>query len=291
MPQLSIFTASTPWLTFPDLVPAAKQAGFQGLEVGMKERRYDPEQPPNPWTNNPACIDWDHHLEEATTLKALLDEHEMACSAIGSYVSVDDIDRIAKAVEAAKILGCEFIRVTAPKYDPGIGYRALLAEARACYRDLDQISAETGIDSLIEIHHRTICSSASGAMRVLEGLDPTHVGAILDPGNTIDEGFEDLRMAVDLLGPFLRHVHCKDLTRVPADDGRPGGAKWKGQMTSPGEGDVDWPGAIAILTEAGYDGWYVTENFADRDQGPDAIAADHQWIDGLTANMRQTTTS
>ena len=101
------------------------------------------------------------------------------------------------------ILGTEFVRVRALAM--GAPYRTLLAEARATYRDLDQISSETGIDSLIEIHDWSICPRpVPCACR----RPRPNVGAIFDAGNFVSEGYESL-MAVDILGPFLRHVHVK----------------------------------------------------------------------------------
>lgn len=282
MPAISLCTASSPWHSLTDLVPLAKAAGYDALEPGLKDRTFDPSQAPNFWGNNAAILDWNQAKDEAAELKAALDAADMTCACVGAYVSTDDIDRCAQAIEVAMILGCEFVRVRAPNYGPGDNYRSLLAEARATYRDLDQISAETGVDSLIEIHDHSICPSASATMRVLEGLDPSHVGAILDAGNLVSEGYEPLPMVVDVLGPFLRHVHVKNKAIVPTDDFQ-NGIKWRAEMGPLADGHLDWVALATLITANGYQGYWSLENFSGVELGSDRLAGDAAWLKDVLA--------
>lgn len=281
MSQICLTTACAPWYSLADLVPKLKAAGYDGIEVGLKDREWDPAKEPNFWANNQAMLDWSLAVDEAHALRAVLDEHELPAAAVASYIETDDIDRIVKAVEVARILGCEFIRVRVPWYGPGSCYASLLADARATYQDLAQISRETGIDSLIEIHDNSICPSASAAMRVLEGLDPSLVGVILDPGNYAREGFESLPMVVDLLGPYIRHVHVKNGGVAMSAERNAKGIRTDGPHASLADGIIDWGYLIGLLHEAGYDGWYSLENFNDIDRGDDRLRKDAAWLRGL----------
>ncbi len=280
MARISVTTSCTPWCELPELIPAIKQAGYDGVELALKPRDYDPAQPPNCWKNNPAVIDQAEAQDQAAAIHELLVANELACSCVGSYAMTDDIDQIAVGVEAARLLECELLRVRVPWYAGEASYRQLLQETRAAYRDLNQISFETGVDSLIELHDNSICPSASAAMRVLEGLDPTQVGAIYDPGNFLREGHESIPMGIDILGEFLRHVHVKD-TAIGKRDTPAKGQGWTGTNVPLGEGDMDWAGIIACLEQRGYNGWYSIENFTGIDRGIDRLADDAAWLRGL----------
>ena len=281
MAGISICTTTTPWKPLDELIPLVKAAGYDAIEIGLKDGVFDPAQEPNAQKNNAANIPWDGAVEEAHRVKELLDANGLLCAAIGSYVETDDIDRIATAAEVAHALGSEFIRVRVPWYREGTHYRTALEEARATYRDLSVLSAETGIDSLIEIHDNSICPSASAAMRVLEGLDPTHVGVIFDPGNFVREGLESLPMAIDLLGPYLRHVHVKNMTLTTTEQSNKMGVRWQGGHCIPSEGHLDWTKLIGWLKDSGYDGFYSLENFAGVAIGPDQLATDAAWLRAL----------
>ena len=284
MSQISITTVSTPWADLPTLIPMIAQAGYKGIEIGLKEGAFDPAQPIDPWMNNQGILYEANALEQAAALKPLLEQHHLPVVAIGSYAMTDDIDAAARAIELAKFFGCEFVRVRVPWYETGVHhYRTLLNEARACYRDLAQISAETGIDSLIEIHDNSICPSASAAMRVLEGLDPNHVGVIFDPANYIFEGYENVGMAIDLLGPFLRHVHVKECGLKIGQAAEPAkGLLTDGDHVPCGTGHVDWAYIVDQLTKSGYQGWYSLEDFTV--QSGEDIVRNHQWLSNLLSN-------
>ena len=63
---------------------------------------------------------------------------------------------------------------------------------------------------LVELHHQTIVSTSSAALRLVDGVDPAAVGVIHDLGNLVIEGHEDVRAALQMLGPYLAHVHVKN---------------------------------------------------------------------------------
>ena len=285
--RISITTVCTPWLTLEELLPKLKAAGYGSVEIALTERKWNPNEEPNPWKNNGATIDWSASDDELAALRAQIDELGLEVSCIGSYVGTDDIDRIARSVEVARALGSEFIRVRVPWYKPGTHYRTELENARACFRDLALISQETGVDSLIEIHDNSICCSASGAMRVLEGLDPSLVGVIYDPGNFLNEGLESIPMTIDILGDYLRHVHIKDATVARAEEFNKHGVRLSSSRCTLGEGDLDWGLIMKLLGERGYDGYFSIENFAPTDDPEGRLATDATWLSQLLAATTQ----
>ncbi|MFM2090599.1 MAG: hypothetical protein RLZZ127_1088 [Planctomycetota bacterium] len=277
--RLSIFTACTPWLPLDRLVPEVAAAGYDGIEVGLRERQWDPAKPPQFWGNNPAHLDWKTCETEAVALRRQLDGAGLRCPCLGAYIDTDagpDPVRVAAAV--AGILGAPFVRIRTPV--PAVGrVAAQWRDARARVRDLERVAAAAGIAWAVEMHDRSLTASANACLRLLEDRDPRRIGVILEPGNMVTEGNEALPMAIELLSERILHVHVKDMrieTREQADR-----LSRAGTSFAPlGEGVLDWQGIIALLAAQGYDGWLTVENFTGTDRGPARMAADAAVVRG-----------
>jgi sugar phosphate isomerase/epimerase len=115
---------------------------------------------------------------------------------------------------------------------------------------------------LIELHHRTIVSSASAAVRLVDGLDPAHVGVIHDVGNMVFEGHEDYLAGLEMLGDHLAHVHVKNVA-WQTDGTRPDGSvAWRADWSPLRSGQVDLSAYFRALSTVGYDGWVTSEDFS-----------------------------
>ena len=113
-------------------------------------------------------------------------------------------------------------------------------------------------------------------MRVLEGLDPQCVGAIYDPGNFSMEGMENIRMGIDMLGPYLQHVHVKNGGMAMTDETNDQGIRLAGTFGALADGVVDWSFVVDCLNEYGYNGWYSVENFSQTDLGVSRLRRDYE---------------
>jgi sugar phosphate isomerase/epimerase len=127
-----------------------------------------------------------------------------------------------------------------------------------------QIGLDLGMAAavLVELHHRTICASASSALRLLDGLDPAHVGVIHDAGNLLIEGQEDYRSAFELLGAYLAHVHVKNVAWRETGRRADGSAVWSAQWAPLRDGVADFGAYFGALRAHGYDGWVTLEDFS-----------------------------
>ena len=85
----------------------------------------------------------------------------------------------------------------------------------------------------------------------------------IDAGNLMIEGYEDHRIALDLLGPYLAGVHLKNV----AFDRPPGGGVWRPRWSPLDDGVVDVAGLLAALDAVDFDGWVSLEDFSD-DRSP-----------------------
>jgi len=280
--RISVFTACTPWLSIPELIPAVAAAGYHGLEIGLRDRSWDAEKPAQFWNNNAAMLDYATADEESRVARAALDAAGLVCPGVGSYASIDDEARHALCVRVAATLGAPIVRIGPGRYVSGRTYAEQLADRRARYRALGEQAQAHGVRAVIEVHDHSFCPSPSAALRVLDGCDPRGVGVILDPANMICEGWEALPQAIAALGPYLAHVHVKD--RGVTDRAQGHEHRRSDFPFQPlGAGVLDWPAILADLRRAGYDHWLSIENFTGSEQGVERLAADRAWLSTLLA--------
>ncbi|MBA2752974.1 MAG: sugar phosphate isomerase/epimerase, partial [Chloroflexia bacterium] len=91
------------------------------------------------------------------------------------------------------------------------------------------------------------------------------VGVIHDAGNMVYEGHEQYRLGLEMLGPYLGHVHVKDARWRRDRNG------WQAEAAPLGDGMVDLPRLFAALAHVGYDGWLGVEDFSTDRSLPDRL--------------------
>ncbi len=70
----------------------------------------------------------------------------------------------------------------------------------------------------------TIHPGPSDARRIADNFSPDDIGFTLDMGNMVIEGLIDYEMGIQILGPYLAHVHVKNTAWFREQDGT---WKWK----------------------------------------------------------------
>ena len=78
---------------------------------------------------------------------------------------------------------------------------------------------------------------------------------VLDPANLVIEGSMDLRLALDMIGPFVDLVHVKNISWE-----RTAAGKWRWRFDELADGMCDWAVVLPALKAIGYDGWLSFEN-------------------------------
>jgi sugar phosphate isomerase/epimerase len=141
-------------------------------------------------------------------------------------------------------------------------------------REAQTLAKQYGVKAVIENHHRTIAPSAALAHRLVAAFDPEYVGVIHDAGNMVYEGFEEYRMGLELLGPYLAHVHLKNAAwQRPSD-----GGVWQANWAPLADGVVDWQKLFAALRAVGYTGWLGIEDFSQARPSAAALTFNYQFI-------------
>lgn len=253
--KIGVFTVMLPDLTPEEGVKKLRAAGYDGVEWRVKEtppeRR---EEAPSFWGNNACTLR--PTPEDAERARELAASEGLEIPNLGTYIDVGDVAAVETAMEFAQLAGSPSVRVS----PGGVGrsYSESFEAAKAFLGRVEQLSERYQVRAMVEIHHRTICPSASLAHRLVSHFDPGAIGVIYDPGNMVHEGFEDYRMGLELLGPYLAHVHVKNA----AFDRPEGGGVWRGRWAPLEDGVVDFQAFFAALNEIGYDHWLVVEDFS-----------------------------
>jgi sugar phosphate isomerase/epimerase len=254
--KVGVFTVVLPDLTPEEAAHEIRAAGYDGVEwrVARIPEEFRGERP-SFWRNNLCTLS--PSVEEADRAREISENVGLEIIGFGTYIEVGDLDATEEAMRFARVAGSPQIRVGVSK-PGGAPYPDLLAAAREFLVGVEELAGQYGVKALVEIHHGTICPSASLAHRLVSGLDPECIGVVFDPGNMAFEGFEDYRIGAQLLGPYLAHVHLKNA----AFDRPESGGTWKARWSPLEDGVVDFERLFESLRAVGYDGWLVIEDFS-----------------------------
>ncbi|TVY04648.1 sugar phosphate isomerase/epimerase family protein [Cohnella terricola] len=261
--KLSVFTVATPEMGPEELAAAAKAAGLQAVEWRYTDIPAEAaSQSPSFWGNNLCTIRPSGGTAELDRFKQATDRYGIETLSVTPYLRSGDLESTEKVLQAAQYMGATYIRLGVPGYDRSERFDELFASARTYLTEAEKLCRKYGVKGLVEIHHRTIAATASGARRLVDGLDPDAVGVLFDPGNTVHEGFENYRMALEILGQYLAHVHVKNAGWIKTGTSEDGSAIWQCEWVALKEGMVPWRQVLSDLLTVGYDGYLGVEDFS-----------------------------
>ena len=258
--KFSVFTASTPDWEPEQAAQLLAAQGWDGIEWRVTDQ--DDAKTPGFWAGNRSSWPLTGLEASVAEIARITAAAGLAFSGIGGYARCDDHDNVERMLAATAALGARQVRVTMPPLGSG-DYREVFAGARTDLEWIAGRAARHGVKALVELHHRTITSSASAAIRLIDGLDPAVVGVIHDLGNLVIEGHEDFIAAFQMLGEYFAHVHVKNaLWRASADAGFDGSLLWQNEWAPLRTGQADVETYFAALADYGYDGWVTVEDFS-----------------------------
>ena len=260
--KYSVFTVMMPELDIAESAALLKSLGYDGVEWRVHSVPSPFPDKPDFWRGNRATIDIDTIIKNAREIRTISEDAGLKIVGLGTYLGYKLMDDVAKCMEAARIMGCKSIRVSPPNYDGTVNYNDLYEDALDGYAQVEDVARDFGVRANIEIHHGNMFSSASLTYRLVSNFDPDFIGVIFDPGNMICEGRENWQLGLELLGPYLSHVHVKNAAWVANGVTEEGETRWKHTMVGTKEGFVDWAEVLVALDKVGYRGWLSFEDFA-----------------------------
>jgi sugar phosphate isomerase/epimerase len=224
------------------------------------------------------AIEWGLGPGQAVTL----DEVEIACARklcdengiVICGVCIQDAEvtlaqpaALRRYAAAAMLLGAPHVRVFAPPFN-GEDLRPALEQAVELVDDLS-------VSLLLEVSPGTSVPSPELARQLLEDMPAARVGVLYDPGNMMIEGHLAPRLAVEVLGPYLRHVHVKNVIWERIND------RWCWRHARLLAGLVDWRLVISELDRAGYAGRLAIDHLG-ADAAPELLETEVALLRSLT---------
>lgn len=272
--KLSVFTVATPDLTPAQLVDYAKEAGLDGVEWRYKAVPEEAkDEAPSFWRNNLCSIDPQLEPLDMLRFKELTESRGLEVVSVTPYLTIDDLDATEQVFQHAKLLGAKTIRIGVPRYDGTESYVELYDKAVRYVKEAERMAKQYGVKGLVETHHVTIAPSASLAYRLVSHCSPDHIGVLFDPGNMVYEGYEHFKMGMELLGPYLAHVHVKNAAWSTKEQRADGTASWTCQWSPLAEGIVDFSQVLDYLKSVKYEGYLGIEDFSKQHPSSELLKA------------------
>ncbi|SEO68226.1 sugar phosphate isomerase/epimerase [Paenibacillus sp. OV219] len=267
--KLSVFTVAAPDMTPEQLCEAAAASGIDGIEWRCKETApHLRSEPPSFWGNNHCTLSPSADETEINRFAQAAAKYNRQAISVTPYLTCGDIEGTEQIMRLASKLGATMIRAGVPGYDRSRNYNELFNITTSYLHEVEQLARTYNIKAIIETHHLTIAPSASLAHRLVSSFNPDHIGVLYDPGNMVYEGYENYRMGLELLGPYLAHVHVKNAGwQPPAHPAQLTGdplqsIEWSAGWRPIANGQVPWKQVLRDLKAVGYDGWLGLEDFS-----------------------------
>jgi sugar phosphate isomerase/epimerase len=283
--RFALFSGSAPEWSPPELARQLVAQGWDGVEWRVVDQQ--PAAAPGFWSGNRATFPLTGLAGRAAEIREATEGVGLAHAALAGYVPVADVAGVDTLFAGTAACGAGRARVTVPKVPPGGSWTEAFEAAR---RDVARVADQArrhGVQALIQIHHGNVVSTASAAVRLLDGIDPAHVGVIHDLGNLTVEGREGLgtyRPGLEILGPWLAHVHVKNVVWTPGPAQADGTVDWAWSWAPLPQGMGDVKAYVRALAEVGYDGWVTVENFTTQPPLSDRLAADLAYMRAAAAD-------
>ncbi|WP_100405364.1 sugar phosphate isomerase/epimerase family protein [Bacillus solitudinis] len=277
--KFSVFTVIAPDLTPDEILTSLKEYGYDGVEWRYKEKPQKlQEEKPSFWGNNLCTIAPDYSKEKLTRLLEKTKKLGIETVSVTPYLACGDIEETEKVLHVAETLGASMIRVGVPSYNRSENYHDLFEKAVRYLHEVEEMCKQYNIKGLVETHHMTITPSASLAYRLVNTFDPKHIGVLYDPGNMVHEGYENYRMGLELLGPYLAHVHAKNTGWEKKERHKEDKSEWTAEWKLIEEGLVDWKQVLTDLKAVGYDGYIGMEDFSMQKSTKETLKHNINWF-------------
>jgi sugar phosphate isomerase/epimerase len=179
----------------------------------------------------------------------------------------EETERLKGQVDIAVALGAPMMRHDATGGFPGRAngladfIEALPIVAKG-YAGVTEYAATKGVKTMIE-NHGFFFQDSDRVEALINRVGDPNFGALVDIGNFLCADEEPMR-AVKRMAPYAFHVHAKDFhVKCPCAD--PGAGWFRSRGGTPlrgaivGHGNVNIPGCIGLLKDAGYDGFLSIE--------------------------------
>lgn len=166
-----------------------------------------------------------------------------------------ETDHSEAVIAGAAEVGTKELKLGYHTYRQFGEFRAALDLCKAKLEGIAAAAAKYGVRCNLHIHSNNfVTANPAIVWWLLEGTDPSTLGAYVDPGHMVIEGGKDVwRQGLELLGPRTNLMAVKSMAwTFDADGGRNGA--WRDRMFPLQRGMVDWVKVWQCLNQIGFDG-------------------------------------
>jgi sugar phosphate isomerase/epimerase len=221
LPKIAIFSKHLQWLDIPAMADAAKEAGFQAIDLTVRPGGHiEPERAP---------VELPRAAEEIRK-RGL--ELAMITTAIQS-VETPHADAVLRAAVAAKV---PFFRWGGLRYG-GYAPQQAIQIYRGSARRLCKVAADYGVCGVYHTHSGTDQFGAAiwDIYETVRNIDHRHLGINYDIGHaTVEGGFGGWEISAKLCAHYMRGIAVKDFVWAKNEKG-----EWRPRWCPLGEGMVD----------------------------------------------------
>lgn len=263
--KYSVATISLPTLSPDDVIQEVSAAGYTGVEWKFGEAPHAMNSSAsfflqnNKSTLTPGVTNWGR-------LHRMCERQGLTIVGLGPYLRIGDRDSLREVLNVAAALGAPQVRLQAARtsVQDTFDFHELFRNTVDYLAVAEEMARDRGVRVVVEMHHHTVAPSAALAHSLVSRFDPEVIGVIYDVGNTVWEGSENMRIAFSILGPYLHHVHLKNVAAMSVVNSEtvPNNTVWKYTWSALDEGFVDVRSTLRLLTEVGYDGWISLEDLS-----------------------------
>ena len=279
--KYSVFTVCMPEYPPQEAVKRLKKWGYDGVEWRFYNRPEVVDPKGGFWGGNIATIDPRHWQKEIPEVKRLCRKAGLKTPALAAYASCTEPREYKPAIEAAAALGAPLVRVGLPRYDKAIGWKKLYSKAVRAYEKVVKYAARFKVKPVVEIHMGIITASAAAAAQFCSNFSPKRIGIIYDPGNMVYEGYEQYQMGLEMLGPYLAHVHVKNSRWDVVGATGNGAVQWQPTFAPMKNGCVDFEDLLRSLKAVGYNGWLSFEDFNPNKKTDEKLVEDLKFLKAI----------
>ncbi|MGC9065601.1 MAG: sugar phosphate isomerase/epimerase family protein [Candidatus Ratteibacteria bacterium] len=254
--KFSIQTIILPYNTLEEIGEIAHKYGYDGVEWRVLPDASLKDFGPEVKNNLAVCT----LKQSAPLIKKINAEFNLTVAGFSSYVEMDQLDDIRIIRDAGCELGCPFFRIRGLYYRRDRNYHEIVEDGWKKFEKVEKLLETYPIKAAIEIHNGFVVSSCAAAYHFCSKFSPEHIGVIHDPGNQVVEGREDAKMGIEILGPYLIHVHFKNMIWEKKGVREDGTVEWKPKSVPLNEGIIDWKDYIDQLKNCGYKGFLSNED-------------------------------
>jgi sugar phosphate isomerase/epimerase len=278
--RLSAYTISIPKMTPAEAIIAVKEAGYDGIEFSVHADRHGTSGQPTRLHRNDNCFIEPRPAALAEARK-LAEDAGYTISGLGLPDPVTRPDTMDQALALADAAGTNIVRLHAGSILEGQTYaEGYETTVRTC-EAFCKAARGRGIKGVIHEHWGTVAASAGQTYRIVSQFDPDLVGCIYDPGNMAVEGYDDYQLGTELLGPYIAHVHLKNVRYGHAVNG----GAWHAEWAPLDDGLVDLHKLFSALHSIDYQGWIVMSDVGESREEREMLRFNNRFLRQIMADV------